>query len=321
MRCPALNELPPAPVGKTGWPWTEESSPLPGKMDDGRYWPRLTVVTPSYNHGRFIEEAIRSVLLQGYPDLEYIIMDGGSTDDTVEIIHKYEPWVTYWGSQPDKGQADAINKGFARSSGEIIAWLNSDDVYEPESWRKIVRSLLKHPGYQIVHGEAWYIDEFGHRLRRCECIRATFTFRYLLNCSPIVQPTSFWYRALWKKVGPLRVDLNWGFDWEWYIRAARHTKIFFIQEHIANYRLHSQSKTQSRARQEERHAELVRISRHHGGWFQPTVIMYMAFKPSYHLERLLHRFKLPGFIRDFLMRAVQILPKLVGRVLKDSYQM
>src|SRR5688572_28969334 len=108
MRCPMLSDLPAPPPGKTGWPWTEETFQLPEAMPDGKRWPRISIVTPSYNQGQFIEETIRSVLLQCYPNLEYIVIDGGSTDDSVEIIEKYKSWLTYWVSEPDKGQVDAI---------------------------------------------------------------------------------------------------------------------------------------------------------------------------------------------------------------------
>lgn len=327
MRCPTLSELPSPPPGRMGWPWTVESPQLPDALPDlltssGQVapWPGVSIVTPSYNQGRFIEETIRSVLLQGYPNLEYIIIDGGSTDDSPEIIRKYGHWLAHWESKRDQGQADAINQGFAQSSGSIMAWVNSDDVYEPQAMARMVLGLLEHPGHQIAHGDAWYIDESGHRLAKCGSIRPSFTFRYLLNMDPIVQPTSFWHKELWESVGPLRVDLNWGFDWEWYIRAGRHTEFLFVPEHVANYRLHSQSKTQTRTKRRERHAEIAHISRQHGGWFQPTVLMYMASVPSYYLEDILSRHELPHFLRNLVMGAVGLLPRLVGRFLKGSYQ-
>ena len=119
-RCPQLSELPSSPPGKIGWPWTEESSQLPEKMSDGSPWPRISIVTPSYNQGQFIEETIRSVLLQGYPNVEYIIIDGGSTDNSLEIIKKYEPWLAYWVSEPDRGQSHALNKGIQKATGDIF---------------------------------------------------------------------------------------------------------------------------------------------------------------------------------------------------------
>ena len=109
----------------TGWPWTEETDPEAYKE---RVWPKISIITPSYNQGEFIEETIRSILLQNYPNLEYIIMDAGSTDDTVEIIKKYEPWIAYWVSEKDRGQSHAINKGIGKATGDIIAYLNSDDL-------------------------------------------------------------------------------------------------------------------------------------------------------------------------------------------------
>src|SRR5262245_48085578 len=128
MRCPTLAELPPPPAGKSGWPWTAETRALPSYRPDGSVWPRLSIVTPSYNQGEFIEETIRSVLLQGYPNLEYIIMDGRSDDNSVDIIKKYEPWLASWSSEKDAGQADAINRGMANASGAYLNWLNSDDA-------------------------------------------------------------------------------------------------------------------------------------------------------------------------------------------------
>ena len=129
MRCPTLRELPPPPAGKTGWPWTEESAPsLPPTRPAGQPWPRITVVTPSFNQAVFLEATIRSILLQGYPDLEYYVLDGGSKDGSVDIIKKYAPWLTYWFSGPDGGQSSAINRGLELGSGLFATWINSDDM-------------------------------------------------------------------------------------------------------------------------------------------------------------------------------------------------
>jgi glycosyltransferase involved in cell wall biosynthesis len=198
MRCPKLAELPPPPAGKTGWPWTVETPQLVDAMPDGGPWPRISVVTPSYNQGEFIEETIRSVLLQGYPDLEYIVMDGGSSDETLSILKKYDPWFAHLQSNKDRGQAHAINKGFALATGTIGAYLNSDDFYlydvlgyvaglymanrprfifarngsyRPRSIRARVNSvlfalpeplLLGHPAYSISQESSfWSIAETG----------------------------------------------------------------------------------------------------------------------------------------------------------------
>jgi glycosyltransferase involved in cell wall biosynthesis len=128
VRCPSLAELPPPPPGRTGWPWTEET-PLPaGNIGKDTFWPRITIVTPSFNQGPFIEETIRSILLQGYPDIEYFVLDGGSTDNTVDIIKKYSPWLGFWVSGPDGGQSAAINRGLRMGTGLHATWINSDDL-------------------------------------------------------------------------------------------------------------------------------------------------------------------------------------------------
>jgi glycosyltransferase involved in cell wall biosynthesis len=137
MRCPTLAELPPPPPGKTGWPWTEECPQLPDTRPDGSPWPRITIVTPSYNQGEFIEETIRSVLLQGYPDLEYFIMDGGSTDESVDKIIQYQAWLSHWCTGKDSGQADAITKALERASGIWFHNVNSDDVLLPNALQRI----------------------------------------------------------------------------------------------------------------------------------------------------------------------------------------
>ena len=146
MHCPNLTELPPPPSGKKGWPWTEATPRLPDTMPDGPPWPRISIVTPSLNQGRYIEETIRSVLLQGYPDLEYIIIDGGSTDNSLEVIQKYAPWLTYWVSEPDKGQSHAINKGWRHSTGGFIGWLCADDILLPSAVAQAVRFIGARPG-------------------------------------------------------------------------------------------------------------------------------------------------------------------------------
>lgn len=151
--------VPEPPPGKTGWPWTEVPEPLPSTMPDGSLWPKISVVTPSFNQGQFIEETIRSILLQGYPNLEFIIIDGGSTDNTIEVIKKYEPWLAYWVSEPDRGQSHAINKGLKKATGQLLAWLNSDDLYMPESLKIIGQLYVASRSSKIFIGACSICDE------------------------------------------------------------------------------------------------------------------------------------------------------------------
>jgi glycosyltransferase involved in cell wall biosynthesis len=141
--------LPSPPLDKTGWPWTIETNPQ--VYVSSRTYPRISIVTPSYNQAQFIEETIRSILLQNYPNLEYIIIDGGSTDGTVEILKKYETWLTYWVSEPDRGQSHALNKGIERATGEWIGWQNSDDVYTEKAFWYFCEKVFKKNGKGAVY--------------------------------------------------------------------------------------------------------------------------------------------------------------------------
>jgi len=121
-------------------------------------WPKISVVTPSFNQGRYIEATIKSVVEQGYPNLEYLIMDGGSTDGTVEIIEKYSDQLTYWVSEPDEGQTDALIKGFDRASGDILCWLCSDDLFEARTLQEVAETFVEHPDWEVVYGDSFWID-------------------------------------------------------------------------------------------------------------------------------------------------------------------
>ena len=160
-RALSLADLPAPPKGKTGWPWTEQNELLDNQISDSSEWPKISIVTPSYNQGQFIEETIRSVLLQGYPNLEYIIIDGGSTDETLEIIKKYEPWLTYWESKPDSGPASAINQGIQKCTGEWFNWINSDDLLLPKSLLTLVKIAKLVPAANWISGGRLDITEDG----------------------------------------------------------------------------------------------------------------------------------------------------------------
>jgi len=163
LRCPSLSELPLPPPGRVGWPWTEESLRLSEQTKETHSWPRITIVTPSFNQGRFIEETIRSILLQGYPNLEYFVFDGGSTDNSVEIIKKYSPWIDFWVSEPDRGQSAAINRGLRMGSGSHATWINSDDMLYKNALSNHL--LSQELADDVVYiGDCINIDEVGNIL-------------------------------------------------------------------------------------------------------------------------------------------------------------
>ncbi len=232
--------------------------------------PLISIITPSYNQAQFLEETIQSVLSQAYPRLEYIIMDGGSTDGSREIIQKYTDQLAYWVSEPDSGQVDALKRGFARATGDILAWLNSDDTYEPDALQTVAKTFQQNPEAHLVYGEGWYINAQSARIRPCKFVRHTFNHRYLYNKDPILQQATFWRRELWDKVGPLNETYNWVFDWEWFIRAHQCTAFHYLPHFLASYRVHAAAKTRSTDIQRRR--EQARLTCTYGGWWHPNAL-------------------------------------------------
>ena len=240
MQCPKLSELPAPPLDRTGWPWTEESRRIPRQTTDGHLWPRISVVTPSFNQGQFIEETIRSVLLQGYPNLEYLIIDGGSTDGSVEIIKRYEPWLTYWVSEPDRGQSHAINKGWQRARGEILAWLNSDDTYNPDALRCAAETLRDNPAVGMVYSDMNYIDASSKVIYRLRS--KPYEFHKLLLDNYVTQSTVFVRRKVLDGVGLLNETLHLIMDQELWLRIGRRNAISYLPGVVlANLRIYPET--------------------------------------------------------------------------------
>ena len=243
--CPALSELPAPPRGKKGWPWTEEPPRLPNSMPDGTPWPRVSIVTPSYNQARFLEEAIRSVLLQGYPDLEYIIIDGGSTDDTVETIRKYERWLTYWVSEPDNGQSQAINKGFEKATGLVYGWLNSDDYLLEHALKNVARAYRASPKAGAWCGGSLFVTTDRKKIGvRQPPHRLDIETIAAWNDNSFGQPACFFSGKAWQQCAPLDESLHYGMDFDLWIKIAKEFAFEKIGEILAAERLHKDAKTQ-----------------------------------------------------------------------------
>jgi glycosyltransferase involved in cell wall biosynthesis len=249
VKAPTLNDLPAPPPGKTGWPWTEQNEALPEKTPYGSDWPKISIVTPSYNYGQFIEETIRSVLLQGYPNLEYIIIDGASTDNSVEIIKKYESWLSYWVSEKDQGQTDAINKGHHYCSGDVFAWLNADDLYYDQSTLlKVIHFYQK--GYDFIVGECLNINadgtHFNEAITSTEKSDPTYFKKYLRYWSSgfLPQPAVFVKKEMADQCFPLSIELYYAMDFQFFLRVLnQEPKSVWIQEKLTRLRWHEDSKT------------------------------------------------------------------------------
>lgn len=248
--CPTLAELPSPPPGKTGWPWTEANPQLPISLPDGQSCPRVSIVTPSYNQGQFVEETIRSVLLQGYPNLEYLVMDGGSTDGSRSTIQAYAPYLTHWCSEKDNGQSAAISKGFSMSSGEILGWVNSDDLLLPNCLQKIGLYFTGHPEIVCVVGGSLTIDHSGgaahNRLGLPKVVRGereTFKSLLIRDGLSFYQVASFWRREAYVAAGGLDINLAFAMDYDLYLKLAQLGPFGHIDSLLACFRLHPESKT------------------------------------------------------------------------------
>jgi glycosyltransferase involved in cell wall biosynthesis len=204
--------------------------------------PKITIVTPSFNQGQFIEETIDSILSQGYPNLEYIIMDGGSTDQSVDVIKKYAHHLAYWVSEPDKGQGDAIHRGILHSTGELCNWINSDDVLAENGLKAIAETYLKNPQVDFIHGKNGIIDEDGHFKGWIQHPKDELDLRYLFSM-PYGQQACFFTRKVYDKVRGINSELKFSMDFDLYSKIHLVADSIQIDDHIGSIRLHQDTKT------------------------------------------------------------------------------
>jgi glycosyltransferase involved in cell wall biosynthesis len=223
--------------------------------------PVVSVVTPSYNMARFLEETVQSVLTQDYPRIDYIVMDGGSTDGTLEILKKYEGRLRYQ-SAPDRGQADAINKGFANAHGSVFAYLNADDTYLPGAVGKAVSQLLARPSAGMVYGEAYWVDGHGKVIERYPSL--PFDPKLLNSCCFICQPAAFFWKDTFLSAGMMNVDHHVALDYDLWIRIAKIFPMRKIDDYLATSRMYRDNKTLARRR--EVYQEIVSITKTHFGY-------------------------------------------------------
>ena len=204
--------------------------------------PLVTIVTPSFNQASFLEDSILSVLSQDYPRIEYILVDGGSQDGSLEVIKKYADRFVYWVSEKDRGHADALNKGFRQANGEIWAWLNSDDTYYPGAVSQAVRYLVENPDAGMVYGDADLTDASGHVIGTFAA-RQTDYYRMLEGSVHIPQATTFIRASFWRQIGELDLSLFFGFDYDLWVKISKISRIKYLPRKWATFRLHGEGKS------------------------------------------------------------------------------
>ncbi len=243
MISPNLRLLPAPPSGKSGWPWTEESPMPQDNLSSESHWPKLSIVTVTYNAAQFLEETIRSVLLQGYPDLEYIIVDGGSTDGTVDIIRKYQEWIARWISEPDRGQSHAINKGWAMATGEWLGWLNADDIYLPGVLNSVSAALVGAPEVDLVYGDVLYVNVDGKP--RDVITYSEFSLHTMVMRGGLIHtPSVFWRSSLNSRAGALYESHHYAMDNDFWLRVAPLARCRYLPGAMSTFRRHEGSKTE-----------------------------------------------------------------------------
>jgi len=256
--------------------------------------PKISVITISYNQAKYLEDTLRSVIGQGYPNLEYIVMDGGSTDGSVEIIKKYEGHLAHWQSEKDDGQSAAINAGFRRATGDIIAWLNSDDQYLPGTLHFIAHQFIKTGTLEekIVCGQCVDIYETPNSKAGAKnvCELAKSSDIELVHF--VTQPACFWTLNTWKKIGELDESLNYGMDWEWFIRSNRAGISFeFVDRFLSVNRVHENRKTTLGG--DKRILELANVyEKYHGEIFKNTYLKYYKNNRYSNFRKWYNRFRL-----------------------------
>ncbi|MGA2491142.1 MAG: glycosyltransferase family 2 protein [Anaerolineales bacterium] len=254
--------------------------------------PLVTIVTPSFNQARYLESTIRSVLDQDYSNFEYIIVDGGSTDGSVDIIRRYSDRLAGWVSEKDRGQTDAINKGFARAKGEILAWLNSDDTYEKNAIKEAVAFLQERPEVGLVYGNANFIDENGCIIGRFPAAQTNYK-RLRRGYVHIPQQAAFWRADLWQRVGPLDPSFYFAMDYDLWVRLAALAPMQYLPRLWANFRLHTEGKTI--AADDRCWPEMLKVHYRDGGsWFGVLPAKYIIRKLVAPLIGLKRRARLHG---------------------------
>jgi glycosyltransferase involved in cell wall biosynthesis len=226
------------------------------------YFPKISIITPSYNQAEFLERTIRSVIDQDYPNLEYIVIDGGSTDGSVDILKKYSRHFAYWVSEPDQGQSAAINKGIKIATGELIAWQNSDDIYYPNTFRSLVANIRNRPNIELVVGNINIIDEYNNVIRDVKYVTPSFG-RMIAEGMMVTNQAAFWRKNMHEQIGFMDESLHYAFDYDWFLRLINKCeRCLHVDETWGGYRMHGATKTSNN--QANFHKEnFIILNKHH----------------------------------------------------------
>ncbi len=250
---------------------------------------KISIITPSFNQSKFIERTIQSIINQNYPNTEYIIIDGGSTDESVEVIKKYEKNIHYWISEQDNGQTHAINKGLKKCTGDIIAYINSDDVYLPKAFEIVNSFFVNNPEYAMIYGNLKVIDEKNNILKT----KQELNFDYIMGCligfgSIIPQPTVFFKREVLDKTGLFNENYNFAMDAEYWYRVAQSFKLRHIQCELAAFRLHTESKTNIHQKENTDKYANETLNLIKQSYESIPLLNIMPFRYSYPVRKLYH---------------------------------
>jgi len=240
----------------------------------------ITVITPSYNQGRFIRKTIESVLSQDYPYVEYVVVDGGSTDETLDVLRSYGDRVK-WISEKDRGQSDAINKGFRMASGDVLCWINSDDILLPRALSKVAAYFEGHPDVAMIYGEGYMIDEHDNVKQRFPFTEPKFDLWKLVNVGDyILQQSTFFRKSVFDVIPMLDENLHYGLDWDLFIRIGKRFRVEYVPDYLGSIREHGEAKTSVGG--EKRFRELVGVIRKHSSQRYPLSYLNYAWDTYAH---------------------------------------
>ncbi len=244
MKAPTLAELPDPPAGREGWPWTEGARSSSSSHGADGDWPSISVVVPSYQQATFLEETLRSILLQGYPNLELLVMDGGSSDGTVDLLERYGQWIDGWVSEKDGGQSAAVNKGWRRAKGELLTWLNSDDVLAPDWAREMAQALTADASVDLAFCDVQVMDAASRPLWVYHGQIPSLEQMVLYWKTTFAQQGFLMRRRVLESCGPLNEHRHFAMDTEYWLRLLLAGKSFrHVPRILGRIRMHEATKT------------------------------------------------------------------------------